>query len=194
MTADQPLFRSWLRATSVGWLLGVPLIVVLALLGEAVGIGGQQWLVGAGMGAGIGLMQGRAIRPLLGRAAPWFWSSAGGLALPFLVTDLSKLTPWSLPYSLYVVVAIGGVIVGGWQALLLRRAASRAGWWVPASLVGWSLAALVAALPDRLLTAQAIRGVPALLLYLGIVATGGVVLGAVSGATLAWLVGGAREG
>ena len=46
---------AWLRATVAGWLLGVPLIVALALLGEAVGVGGAQFLVGVGMGAGLGL-------------------------------------------------------------------------------------------------------------------------------------------
>ena len=35
----------WLRATWLGWILGVPLILVLALAGEAVGIGGAQVLV-----------------------------------------------------------------------------------------------------------------------------------------------------
>ena len=79
----------WLRATALGWLLGVPLIVALALLGEAVGIGGAQFLVGAGMGAGLGLTQGRVIRTVLPGSAPWFWSCVLGLAVPFAAVDVA---------------------------------------------------------------------------------------------------------
>ena len=51
----------WVRATWLGWLLGIPLIVVLALLAEGVGVGGAQVCVGAGMGLGVGFMQRRAL-------------------------------------------------------------------------------------------------------------------------------------
>ena len=44
---------AWRRATTGGWLLGVPMIVVLALIGETVGLGGTQTLVGVGMGAAL---------------------------------------------------------------------------------------------------------------------------------------------
>src|SRR5262245_14229103 len=65
VVADRSPLLSWVGATCVGWLLGVPIIFVFALIGEAVGIGGTQVLVGAGMGAGIGLMQALALRRLL---------------------------------------------------------------------------------------------------------------------------------
>jgi hypothetical protein len=89
--------------------------------GEAViGIGGVQVLVGLGMGTGVGLLQGRALRAVLGRTGPWAWSSALGLALPFLVTDVAAAAKSGVPYSLPRCVALGGLIVGSWQALLLR--------------------------------------------------------------------------
>jgi len=43
-----PSLVSWLRATWLSWILGMPCIVLLALLGEALGLGGKQVLVGAG--------------------------------------------------------------------------------------------------------------------------------------------------
>ena len=49
---DRKLFVSWIRNTWFGWLLGIPIIITLALIGEAVHIGGAQVLVGAGMGIG----------------------------------------------------------------------------------------------------------------------------------------------
>src|ERR1041384_7231917 len=134
---DRKLFVWWARNTWFGWLLGVPIIIVLALVGEAVGIGGAQALVGAGMGTGIGLMQGRIIRTKLHKSATWIWSCIVGLGLPFLVTDISKVAGWKLPYSLLVLIALGGIIVGGWQALILRSKIRNTGWWIVASAVGW---------------------------------------------------------
>jgi hypothetical protein len=171
----------WLRAPRLGWFLGIPIILLLALAGEAVGIGGAQVLVGLGMGTGVGLLQGRAIHSLLGRAGPWVWSSALGLALPFFVADVATAASWGLPYSLHWCVAVGGLIVGGWQALLLRPRFSGAAWWVAGSVVGWALAAATAAIADVLRGSGSLRGLLGAAVYLGTAATGGLVLGVTTG-------------
>jgi hypothetical protein len=124
-----------------GWLLGVPIIILLALVGEAVGIGGSDVLVGAGMGVGTGLMQGRVIGGVIHKSAPWFWSSAVGLAIPFLVADISNAAGWGIVYSLPIFVALGGLIAGGWQTLILRPHVRQPWSWVLASALGWTLAA-----------------------------------------------------
>jgi hypothetical protein len=126
----------WLRATWAGWLLGVPLIIVLALAGEALGIGGSQVIVGAGMGAGTGLVQGRIIRRIVHKSVPWFWSNVVGLALPFLVVDISNVAGWQLVFSLPVCVATGGMIASAWQALILRSRLRKPWFWVPAGALG----------------------------------------------------------
>ncbi len=174
-------FRRWLRDTWLGWLLGIPCIVVLALVGEGLGIGGTQAIVGAGMGAGVGLLQALALRSVGLKPLAWIASSAVGLALPFLPFDLAHLFGRSLPYSLPGCVAAGGVIVGAWQALLLRARYAGAGWWVPASILGWLLAAWMAGVSDRLLQAHAVRGLAGAGLYLGPIALGGVAVGLVTG-------------
>jgi hypothetical protein len=184
---DRRLFVSWVRATSLGWLLGVPLIIALALVGEAVGIGGAQFIVGAGMGTGIGLMQGRVIRGILDRAAPWIWSCVVGLAVPFLVTDISKAAGWGLAYSLLGCVALGGLIAGGWQVLILRPRLRKTGAWVLASALGWTLAAGTGEVAHSLTRSHSFRGIWGALAYLGIVATGGLILGLVTGICLAWM-------
>ena len=171
----------WLRATWLGWILGVPLILVLALAGEAVGIGGARVLVGLGMGTGVGLLQGRAIRSVVGRAGPWVWSSALGLALPFLVADVANTARWVVTYSLYWCVAVGGLIVGSWQALLLRPRFTGPLWWVAGSTVGWSLAAATAAVADLLRQTGSLRGLGGAAVYLGTVMAGGLVLGMITG-------------
>lgn len=189
MTGHAGLTRRWTRATWGGWLLGIPCIITLALAGEAVGIGGSQVLVGAGMGAGVGLMQGRVMRGVIGKAAPWAWSTAIGLALPFLVFDLASAAGREWPFSLYLCVAIGGLLVGAGQARLLRPRFRGAGWWVAASAVGWSLSAGAAALADSGRGSQSVRGIAGALLFLGIAAFGGLVLGLVTGTALARLPG-----
>jgi hypothetical protein len=177
-------FGQWLRATWTGWILGVPFIIVLALAGEAVGIGGVQVFVGAGMGAGVGLMQRRAIRGMLQASARWFWSCVIGLGAPFLTTDIAKAMDWDFPYSLYVCVMLGGLIAGVWQWLLLRSRFHKAGWWVLASALGWSLAAGAAALAEI----QPFRGLGGALLYLAITAAGGLILGSVTALALVRLL------
>jgi hypothetical protein len=180
-------FAVWLRATWLGWVLGVPLIVLLALVAEAVGIGGAQVPVGLGMGAGVGVMQARAIRAVIGRAGPWIWSSSLGLAIPFASSDLSAATGLNAEYSLHWCVAIGGLIVGCWQALLLRPRLAGTQWWIAGSVIGWALAAATAALADMLRRARALRGIEGALVYLGLVGAGGLVLGIVTGVVMSRL-------
>jgi hypothetical protein len=177
------LFR-WVRATWVGWLLGVPLIIALALIGEVMGVGGAQWLVGAGIGAGVGLAQGRTILPILGRSGPWFWSCVGGVSAPFLGWDLAKAAGWHSPYSPYVALGLGGFLAGAWQAALLRDRFGSPSWWVAASALGWTLAGGTAAIADWLSRSQSFRGIWGALAYLAIVAAGGLMLGLVTGTAL----------
>ncbi len=184
---DRRLVLRWVRATWFGWLLGIPAIIVLALVGEAVGIGGAQVLVGAGMGTGIGLMQGRVIRSMLPKSGAWIWSCVVGLAVPFLVTDIAKATGRDVAYSLFASVAVGGLIVGGWQALILRARLRQTRLWVVASALGWTLAAGTAAVADAVSRSQALRGLRGAVVYLGVVAAGGLILGLITGVCIAWM-------
>jgi hypothetical protein len=184
---DRRLFLSWIRATWLGWLLGIPFIIVLALVGEAVGIGGAQVMVGAGMGAGVGLMQGRLIRSIIGKPALWIWSCILGLGAPFLMMDIAKIAGFDIPYSLLVYIVIGGLIVGGWQALILRSHIPGTGLWMMASALGWTLAAGTSAIADSLSRSHSIRGIWGAVAYLGLVAAGGLILGLVTGWCLAWM-------
>lgn len=185
--SERKLFNQWVRATWVGWVLGIPLIAGLALMGEAVGIGGIQVLVGLGMGAGVGLMQGRVIRAVLHRFAPWFWSCFVGLGLIFLAVDIAKLAQRNFPYYPYSCVALGGLITGIWQAVLLRPHVRKPGWWIAGSVLGWSLAAGLVGVADALFRSRSINGAAGLVAYFGSLVGGGLLLGIVTGAVLLWL-------
>ena len=185
---DRRLLVQWVRATWVGWLLGIPLIIVLALIGEAIGIGGAQFLVGAGMGIGVGLRQGRVMRSMINKSAPWIWSCVVGLAFPFLLIDVSKIFGFDLPYSLQYSIAFGGLIAGLWQALLLRSRFHQTWSWVAMSALGWTLAAGTAAMADYISKLRLLHGIWGALAFLGIVAVGGLVLGLVTVVSLAWML------
>jgi len=180
--------RGWARATWLGWLAGVPLIALFALVGEMLGIGGAQALVGAGMGTGVGILQARALRNVLDRPARWVWSCAIGLTLPFLAFDLLRVTGHKSPYSVQLAVAGGGIAAGLWQAYLLRPRARQAGWWIVISTFGWTLAALAAGSADTMTRGHAVGGIPGALLYLAIVGVGGLILGASTGVGLVRLL------
>src|SRR5574338_536010 len=134
MTSDTipqtPSAAGWLRATWLGWILGVPCIALLALIAEAVRLGGLQVFVGAGMGAGVGLLQARVLRRLSVPALSWFVGSAIGLALPFLAWDIAQALGASWTYYLAACVAAGGLTTGAWQAVILRKRLEGAGWWI----------------------------------------------------------------
>lgn len=183
---DRKLFVSWVRATWLGWLLGVPIIILLALIGEAIGIGGAQVLVGVGMGTGIGFMQGRVIKGILHNSTPWLWSCIIGLGAPFLMMDISKVVGWNLPYSLLLSITLGGLLAGIWQALILRSRLRKTALWIVTSALGWTLAAGTSATADSLSRTQALRGVWGALMYLGIVAVGGLILGLCTGICFVW--------
>jgi hypothetical protein len=178
----------WIRATWLGWIAGLPLITLFALVGEAFGIGGSQALVGAGMGLGVGISQARALRAILDRTTPWVWACTIGLTLPFLLADILRVAGYRSHYSVQLAVAVGGGVAGIWQAYLLRSRVPRAAWWVAVSAVGWTLAGVAAGSADTLSRATAFHGVAGALIYLGIVACGGLVLGALTGVGLVRLL------
>jgi len=85
------------------------------------------------------------------------------------------------------IIAIGGLIVGVWQAFILSSQLHKIGLWTAASVLGWFLAAVTSSIADSVPRSQAIRGIWGALAYLGIVAAGGLILGSVTGVCLAWL-------
>jgi hypothetical protein len=183
-TSSRPSSRRWLRATWLGWLLGVPSIALLALLAEAAHLGGLQVFVGAGMGLGVGLLQARVLRPLAVPRLAWIVASAVGLALPFLAWDVAEALGVGWKYYLVGCVAAGGLVVGCWQAVLLRAQLNSQARWIVASVLGWGLAGALATGADLAIKGQALRGLGGALLYIALVTLPGGVLGLVTGRVL----------
>lgn len=184
METQTASLAQWVRATWLGWGLGLIFTIAGAVVTDSIGLGEWQTLIGAAMGAGVGFVQRRKIRALVADPQSWLKSSAAGLAAPFFMFDLARLAGFSLPYSLYLSVALGGLVVGLWQRALLRPKVDNTLMWVIGTAVGWSLAAATAAIADRLPRMFSLRGLAGAGTYLAVVLVGGLILGVVTGLVL----------
>jgi hypothetical protein len=180
---DRRFIGRWLWACFLGWFLGFVLVVVLAVVADIAG-GGAQFMIGVGMGAGVGLAQARSLRPWLAAPRNWWIASTSGLGLPFVVHDLLGLAGLATPYSLPAYAVAGALLVGLLQWRLLRPLSRRAGWWIPACVVGWSLPVGAVALGDPGLLPEPWRTILSLVGML----LGGLLLGTVSGPSLATIL------
>ncbi len=180
--AGNPLtFNRWVEATTLGWLLGFGLVVILAIAWDQVG-GSAQFMVGVGMGAGVGFMQARVLGEWVEPTRRWIWATTIGMGLPFLLWDLGGAVGIEGFFSLPISMVVGGLLVGVLQSILLRSRVTRTSWWIPANLVGWGLPAAAIALGD-----SGVLSGPGALLSIGAMFLGGSILGAVTGKVLLWM-------
>ncbi|MFI0609631.1 MAG: hypothetical protein ACH37Z_17270 [Anaerolineae bacterium] len=177
----QRFARQWLWATTTGWWIGIPMVVVLALASDALGIEGGQAIVGLAMGASVGWRQRSRLRDLLPGWRVWPWASALGLALPFALADILTAAGQSALYSLPLATALGALTLGAWQARLLRPHVAKSATWPLACLLGWTLGAAAGAGAGTLTTTLGLRGITGALTFLALTAGGGPILGLVTG-------------
>ena len=165
----------WLFGFFVGWFGGYAVEGILPNYGSAA--------VVAALGAGVGIWQWFVLRRRVSRSGWWVLASILGLAVAAVVgTAVALARGYSaIPENFAVVAGVGGAMAGLMQWFVLRRQVSRAGWWVLASTVGWAVSGTVSGLVDQL------EFMGFLALPVG-VAGCGVVLGAVTGLALVWLL------
>jgi hypothetical protein len=172
----------WTAATALGWALGFVLLLLLIALGGAVGLGDEQFPLGLGMAAGVGIIQARRVGEVTGGARAWVLVSTLGVTAPFLVSDIADVLRPELPYSLPVLVATGGLVTGITQWMFLRSRRRRALLWVPACGIGWLLACAGALVDYRWLGAN--LGMAGAVVYVAVLLGGGALLGVVQGLAL----------
>jgi len=107
------------------------------------------------------------------------------MGVPFVLWDLGSVIGAKVLLSLPVCVVLGGLLTGLLQERLLRSRFERTLWWIPASIIGWGLPAGVIALGDSGLVPPAF-----ILLSTTVMFFGGLLLGAVTGKTLEWMLPG----
>jgi hypothetical protein len=172
----------WILQTFLGWSAGFVLAIAFIIGVDGFGIRGTQFPLAAGMGLGVGLVQGRIVAPLLGGARGWVVATTFGLSLPFVLGDALRLLGGQAPYSLAGYVAVGGLLAGVLQWRLLRALPAGAPpWWPVLTAIGWLLAGSTVWLDDLL---PRTRGLIGAARYIAVVLSGGVVLGLA--AAMAW--------
>lgn len=185
---NKHFFKSWVFITFGGYILGFVLTMVGLIAGDLIS---ENWItmpefqvvVGISMGAGVGLAQRRIVGKYIGVGKQWVWTSIIGLGLSFLLFDFISIVfkettlNWDfLPFALI----FGGLLIGVFQLRMLRVHSKRAIWWIPACIVGWFLAGLMSNVT--------FTGEWDAILNLGMILSGGVVLGIVTGGMLVWIL------
>jgi hypothetical protein len=149
---DDPRYRRWVAATTLGELAGftIPVIVGAAATaaGAAQGVSvALLVLAGAGEGTVLGWAQSRALRRELPDLRPGDWikaTAAGATAawsIGMLPSTFSRqlLELWP-PLLIALGVLAGGLLlasIGVAQWLVLRRHVARSGVWVVANALAW---------------------------------------------------------
>jgi len=177
-------FVLWVVANSVGWILGVIVVVMLASVQEAIHVGNLVY-VGAGMGWTVGLAQWLVARKWFGATSRWMWTSTIGITAPFLFADLFRIAGELSSFVGPILAAAGGLLAGWLQRSCLRFRSPKADRWVIVSAVAWMCPALLiefVAVPRHPDTAlESVRNI-------GSFALGGVVLGVITGLALTSLL------
>jgi hypothetical protein len=210
------LWGRWVLGNAIGELLGLGLTfaagyAVIAVFGEAQGSGailGQFLLMtatGAIEGSVVGYAQWRAMQPDLAQVRPRAWILAtiyGAIvawffgSLPFTLMnmsqDASQAPIQEPPQALVLLLAAGMGIVAGavlsfFQWRVLRRALSKASWWIPANSLAWMLGLPVIFIATGAIQADTPAAQIAITLAIAILFAGALV-GAVHGAFLVWML------
>ncbi len=186
---------------AVGW--GFWLRWVLAsVLGSAVGlaIGGSasaaigegfagMGTVGVIFGALLGTTQWLVMRKYVALTGWWALATAFGYFLAGIVTEqwVFRQVPYSEVAVPFIVSfgAVGGIVGGTMQWLVLRKHVARAGWWVLASIVGL-VVGMGIAVPVAMALGQ--TGGIEFMMVLGLGILFGVGVGVIPGAALVWLL------
>ena len=174
----------WTKATFIGWLLGVFLILLLSSILDAAGIEHMQFYLGVGMGTGVGLSQWWFFRNFIKLKANWIWASLFGMGLPFIILDVMRTD--AIANKLIFGVALGGITTGFFQFMILKKQSTTAWLWIIGCVIGWTLAGLTMLVIDYTMTINATGSVNLLLALLNllIILSGGLILGVCNGITM----------
>jgi hypothetical protein len=174
--------KRWVRACFLGWLLGVILVLLLSSFLDFMGIENLQFYLGTGMGAGIGFAQWHQLRKYLKVNTYWILASIFGMTLPFLIVD--QLSFGTYEQKLPVCIALGGLVVGLLQYLLLKPNLNGSQLWIAGSVISWILGSSMVFLVNytKQLNHDLFNNLILALINLILILSGGVVIGLVSGA------------
>ena len=169
----------WILATSIGWPVGMFLAFLLSY--EVVNLFYHKetsLIIGLCLGAVVGFSQWNIINEYSKISAWWIWASAIGIGLPFVV-DVLLVELVGVESVLkndilgrFITGVIGGLLIGLLQINVVKSLSKKGIWWIVISPLAWGISWLSTAIG---------AGV-------GDFIIGGVVLGAITGIAILWLL------
>src|SRR5687767_5123511 len=94
----------WIIWTSMGWILGIMLVIVLSVPLDNEGAKDLQLFVGVGMGTGVGFTQWMLLKKFYRISINWLFFSLAGMGSAFLLLELRVAETWS--YKLPICIAV----------------------------------------------------------------------------------------
>lgn len=135
--------NQWILFTSLGWILGVLIILLLAGLLESIDIN-VDFPVGFGLGIGIGFMQWLVLRKYVAEAYKWIGLTVIGLSVPFILYDICSHLFYVAEIWLFLNFGLGGVLSSylhfRFFLISLSKESKR---WVLYSFYAWMLCLLI---------------------------------------------------
>lgn len=177
--------NKWIWMNFAGWVLGIVLVLTLSVLFDSLHIEGWQFIVGLGMGLGVGLAQWLALRKQIPVRFNWIWVTTLGLVSPFLIFDfITHFGSQSIgDYYILISVALGGISVGLLQRNLLKTHIANTQNWVITNIIGWLLAVLAFSAINYTMKLS-ISNLSQFFLNLVLMLAGGPILGQATGIAL----------
>ena len=179
---DQPpdsplLWFWWVLASALGWSVGGSLGVAAAASQPDIIISGYVGIAAGGMLAGV--LQWLVLKRYLAQPGSWMTATIGAVAIVGVV--VFGLGAVNADMGWVTGVGLFGMVIGTLHWRILRHLVARSIWWVAASTVGWVMGGIGGGLLGLVLVWE---GGSTLLSW----AMLGAVYGAVTGATLVWLL------
>ncbi len=139
--------KQWMLFTSLGWILGVVLILLLAELSEAFAVT-IDFPLGVGLGLGIGFMQWLVLRKYVETSFKWIGLTVLGLSFPFVLYDICSQLFCIPEIWLFLNFGIGGVVSGYLQyRFFLIALSKKSKCWLWYSFYAWCLCLLLNSFP-----------------------------------------------
>jgi len=179
-------YNNWILFSWGGWSIGILLVLLLGGLQESLGIHtGGNFIIGVGMGAGVGLFQWFLLRRFLHHGYEWFLFSIIGFGLGFLLFDISRnFITSTTTLNIFLSTATGAVLSSWMQYhYLLNDYKPKAKNWIYYSVIAWMLALLLTEALFKLLQVfrnEIPRYTSVIFAFLSIL-LGGLLLGLITG-------------
>jgi hypothetical protein len=139
-STDTMTLGSWIGATSLGWIAGIPVLILTGGVFGPIGLGNTA--IAMSMGAGIAFFQWLVLRKRVSRAHRWLWVNPMAFAMPFMASDLLiRFHAVHAEYAIITATLIGSCILAlAQQQVVLKTTGLSLVPWMAVNLAAYAVA------------------------------------------------------